>query len=104
MKLKPGVRILGLRPELMVAVVAAESIWSKKGVEAVITSGVDGTHSKGSLHYKGLALDFRVNTLPAGTWQEVRNELADALGGDFDVVLEKDHIHVEFDPKEPIGA
>jgi hypothetical protein len=30
----------------------------------------------------------------------IHHDLKQALGGQFDVVLEKDHIHVEFDPKE----
>lgn len=101
MKIKPGVRILGLRPEMLLAVIAAEGLYRELGVEAVITSGIDGTHSKGSKHYAACALDFRTNSLPAGSWQEVRNKLAESLGEDFDVVLEEDHIHVEFDPKSP---
>lgn len=101
MKIKAGVRVLGMRPEMLLAVIAAESIWQKRGVEAVITSCIDGDHSKGSRHYAGCALDFRTSNLPAGSWQEVRDELAGAMEGDFDVVLEKDHIHVEFDPKTP---
>lgn len=98
MKLKPGVRVLGLRPEIVIAVQIAESIAVRHGQELVVTSGIDGSHSRGSEHYKGDAFDMRI-------WffadpRAVRDDLAAAMGADFDVILERDHIHVEYDPKE----
>jgi len=40
--------------------------------------------------------------MPAGclaSHRRIRDELADVLGEEWDVVLEKDHLHLEFDPK-----
>jgi hypothetical protein len=102
MRIKPGVRVFGLRPEMVLALVICESIYRKYGVEVVITSGIEGKHQRGSFHYAGDAADIRIRNLPADvSVAAVRNEIADALGQDFDVVLEKDHIHIEFDPKAP---
>lgn len=100
MQIKSGVRILGLRPEMLLAVIAAESIWQRHDVELVITSGIDGKHSVGSFHYNGLGLDFRTNSMSASAAEMAVNELKQALGDDFDVILEVDHCHCEFQPKQ----
>lgn len=101
MKLKPGVRVHGLRPEVVIAMLAAESVALRHGQELVVTSGIDGSHSRGSEHYKGDAFDMRTWWWGAAEQRVVANDLADALGTDFDVILEGNHIHVEYDPKDP---
>lgn len=65
--------------------------------DMVITSLNDGKHMVGSLHYEGKAADLRIWGLkdPAA----VEKRIAILVGTDFDVILEKDHIHVEYDPK-----
>jgi hypothetical protein len=70
-----------------------------------ITSANDGKHSDGSLHFDNRAFDIRIKNIlgstefpsAAKTWAE---RIQHALGADYDVVLEDDHIHVEHDPKE----
>ena len=75
------------------------------GFTVVITSGNDGTHMEGSLHFKNLALDFRTGhnweppLMSEEEAHEILEELKARLGIGFDVVLEKDHIHGEYDPK-----
>lgn len=64
--------------------------------EAVITSGRDGSHKVDSLHYEGKAIDLRINHV----LEALKSDIKDFLGPHFDVILEKDHIHVEFDPKQ----
>ena len=99
MRLKKGVRIRGLRPEVVLAAFMANEVCEKLGVEMVITSGTEGKHSWGSLHYSGCAFDFRKwNFSDNGV--EARKMLSEKLGKEFDVVLERTHIHVEFQPKE----
>lgn len=98
--LKPGVRINGIRPELLLGIMIAESVYSLKNRTLTITACIDGKHSVGSLHYAGCAVDLRTRDLPAGEPEEITNLLKSALGSDFDVALEKDHIHLEFQPKE----
>ena len=101
MKIKSGVRVLGIRPEMILALMVAEPLFTKGGVELVITSVVDGSHSMGSLHYAGAAVDLRIRHLPLGGAERIYGDLISALGSDYDVVLEKSHIHLEFQPKVP---
>lgn len=95
-----SVSLEGVSWRMFVAAVVAEAIWKKHGAaELVITSANDGKHKSGSLHYQGCALDFRIYNLPKRLWATVTRELQEALGDDlYDVVLEKDHVHCEFDP------
>lgn len=95
-QLKRGVRAAGIRPEIVLALQVAEGIWQDQGKALVVTSLTEGRHSRTSLHYSGAAADLRIWDLDA---ERARRELADALGEDYDVVLEQDHIHCEFQPK-----
>jgi len=65
----------------------------------VITSARDGQHMKGSKHYTGDAVDLRTRDLTKQEQKDLWQNLVNYLGPKFDVVLESDHIHVEFDPK-----
>ena len=98
--IKPGVRAAGLQPEILLAILEAREVYRALGAELVITSLLDGKHMKGSLHYSGLAVDLRTRHLGPGDRGTVTERLTVALGPEYDVVLENDHIHVEFDPKE----
>ena len=102
MKLKPGVNPFGLKPELLLALMVAESVWTQSGVELVVTSLNDGKHSKTSLHYAGCAADIRTNNITEiGKKEWLVEQLRFCLGQnpDYDVILEIDHIHIEYQPK-----
>jgi hypothetical protein len=104
MKLKSGVRVQGIRPELILAIVIADGVWrDDAGAEMVVTSVTDGRHSRGSLHYTGAAFDIRTRDLVPDTVPDLAERLRKALGEDYDVVLEATHIHVEYQPKRPYG-
>lgn len=103
-RLKQGASLENVSWRMFYAAIIADGIFKARGAEAVITSGSDGKHSRQSKHYaennaSGLveALDFRSREVADP--EQVRNELAEALGPDYDVVLESDHIHVEYDPE-----
>lgn len=65
-----------------------------------ITSGIDGSHSTTSLHYQLCALDVRTRTFRTlADKRAFAQAMRDELGTDYDVVLERTHLHVEFDPK-----
>lgn len=98
MRIKPGARLNGLRPEMVVALLLAREVCAVHDHELVITSALDGEHQRASLHYVGCALDLRRPASPT-TAAAIAKELGDALGNDYDVILEADHIHVEFQPK-----
>lgn len=97
MKLKDGVKLEGVQWQMFKAAIVAEAVFAKYGSELVITSACDGKHSRNSLHYKGLALDLRTWHV-SGREQQVATELQRALGDEYDVVAESDHIHLEWDP------
>jgi hypothetical protein len=100
--LKPGVRVAGLRPEILLAVVAAERVCAEMGVDCVVTACVDGVHQAGSLHYCGLAVDLRIRDFRPGDADKAVARIKQCLGADYDVVLEKDHLHLEYQPKQPL--
>lgn len=97
-------RVLGLRPEIVIAVMVANDVFQEAGFDCVITAGIDGSHSRGSIHYKGLAVDIRTRHVPQLEHPKIVAKLQERLGDDFDVVLEGDHLHLEYDPKTPINA
>ena len=99
-RLKEGVKPYGIKPELMLAITVAESVFTDYGYDTTITSLSDGTHSRGSKHYVGYACDLRTRHLTEEHKMAIRQDLAMALGRDYDVVLEETHIHVEYDPDD----
>lgn len=65
----------------------------------VITSTTEGKHRKNSLHYKGLAFDVRISDKTKEETNRFLNLLKFHFDRTLDIVLEKDHIHIEYDPK-----
>lgn len=71
------------------------------GYQATITSGRDGDHMEGSLHYVGRALDWRTwaddhgTQIRASIKEKIVDEIQREIGPRFDVVPEATHIHVE---------
>ena len=108
MRLKSNVRLSGLVPQMVLAAIVVEGVMRGYGVECVITSANDSTHGTGSLHHRDnlcRALDFRTHFAALnGLEDSLRATVKDALGCDFDVVLEdkdgpEEHLHIEYDPK-----
>lgn len=105
MKLKAGVRLADLCPQMVLAATVIDGICTRRWIECVITSANDSKHGDNSWHYKGRALDFRTHFEELnGQEQSFRDEVKVALGDEFDVVLEgvgtpNEHLHVEWDPK-----
>lgn len=85
--------------ERAITIVDAVSV-AMTGKEIVVPSILDGVHGEKSLHYNGLAFDMR--TFIYKSQDEIEKLMAMfryMLGPNYDVVLEKDHIHIEYDPK-----
>ena len=99
MKIKAGVKLDKLQPQMALVLIQVERVWNMHGLEATLTSGNDGKHRTNSLHYQGLALDFRTRDLTDSKAQFFAEQVADALGSEFDIVLEFNprHLHAEFD-------
>jgi len=96
MLIKTGVDISRLNREIRRALPKIEKIYNVGKKELVITSTYEGNHSAGSLHYANDAIDIRRWPVDNNILDEL---LHDALGKDFDIVHERDHIHIEHDPK-----
>ena len=96
MLIKAGVDISRLERRTRSGLKIVGSVLAGHGEELVITSTYEGTHGAGSLHYANQAFDIR---MPDKETPSLRMELMAVLGSDFDVVAERDHIHIEYDPK-----
>ncbi len=105
LSIKPGVRLLGLKPEILVGLQVAEGVYANHGWTLRLTSGREGQHTRASLHYAGQAVDvgfppqLDATAIPRSLYPALIAELKAALEEQFDVVLETDHIHIEFQPK-----
>ena len=90
----------GVTPRNLVILAAiANAAWDLP-YDITITSGTDGKHKVGSKHYSSEALDIRIFNFPSDQDQDLFiYRLKARLGKDYDVILEKDHIHVEYDVK-----
>ena len=101
LRIKPGASLRGLRPEMSVALTIIFRVFASEGYDCVVTCGTDGSHSRNSLHYVGLAVDVRRRHLPKNMPERIAGDLREVLAGEFDVVLERTHIHVEYQPEGP---
>lgn len=102
MKLKKGVNVQGIKPETLFAIFIAkdvvENFW--KDYEMTITSVTDSFHNVGSKHYIGQAFDIRTRDMPeVNDIPALCKYLREYLGNGYDVIFEKNHIHIEFDPE-----
>lgn len=99
--IKSSVSAKGIQPELVLGISIVISCFNDMGYNCVITSLLDSVHGAKSLHSSGFASDFRIKHISKAedVYLLVKN-CRQCLGSDFDVVLESDHIHVEFDPKK----
>jgi len=100
LSLKEGVQIGLMQPQMVLAASIIEMCYREIGIECIITSGNDGQHMSGSLHYMGEAIDVRTREVPEGSLDTLIQRIRECLGHSYDVVLEPTHIHVEYDPKE----
>ena len=102
MIVKDGTTLLGLHPKMQIANCIVAVIYFKNGFKFRLTAGVDQFgHSAKSFHPKGRACDWGIQGLSIQQVKDLRDEIDLKLGPDYDIVLEKDHIHGEYDPDNP---
>jgi hypothetical protein len=107
------VRLDGVKPEIIVALIVADQVYHSFNQPLVWTSAKDGKHKTGSKHYSGEAIDIRTNHIPnMDAKLAIVEDIKRRLTEDYDVLFEDDlfdengkqlkyeHIHIEFDPKE----
>ena len=105
MRIKEGVKITGVRPEIMLGLLVCECALLKRGHEVIVTELVGGTHSRTSLHPVGLAVDFRSKHIDSIEEKyDLLDIMKDSLGEKYDLLLEnaggqEEHFHLEYQPK-----
>lgn len=104
-RVKPGVETNGLQPEAWRIVSEAGALWRERGGEDLtLTSAMEGSHSAQSLHFQGLAVDLRTRDLSKAEILDRANQLLGRLGGGYDVIIEADHLHVEYDGRSHVAV
>ena len=104
-KIKKGVKLNGMTPEMLLAIIIADQVYTEYGFECWITSCTDGLHGFGSAHYTGNGVDLRTRNITRGKYQDrkkqkaICDEIRRRLGKNYDVALESNHAHIEFQPK-----
>jgi len=107
-----------VHPALVCAEVVIYGFFAALGLTPVVTSAKDGTHSKLSRHFQNpgdgrpaQAIDLRIWSIhdPASFFYRLAVALNKAnewmvrqeaiVDGEFVVLLEKDHAHIEWNPK-----
>jgi uncharacterized protein YcbK (DUF882 family) len=105
MIIKPGVQIAGLRREMQIALDYVEEVYEKYGHTPIITDAYDDKKRiirgrvKDSKHYSGEAFDVRIWNVGADVHRIYGRLLKGLTDIGFDIILENDHIHIEYDPK-----
>ena len=96
---KDSVECYEVAPVIFDAIVIAHGVYRGMGKDDLtVTSLRDGEHMVGSLHYQGLAVDVRIWDFTTDELPELCTQLRAALGPNYDVVLHRSHIHIEYDP------
>ena len=106
-QVKQGVDLRGIGAEIVRGAVIMAGVLEAHGAKCLITSCRDSKHMEKSKHYIGDAIDIRLASrwvTTANIDLTVLNEARAALGDQFDLVLESDHYHCEFDPKADLAA
>jgi hypothetical protein len=118
--LKADVQLALCEPQIVLADAIVQSIYAGKyGLQCQITSGTEGTHVVGSLHYKGLAHDYGTLHVPDTVLPVLVQDIAAALPGygilyegpsrppalpaSLYLYSEAPHLHVQFSPIYPVS-
>jgi len=102
--IKQGAVVNNLKKPITRAIQISSNIYFSNGYSLFITSGEEGNHSAGSLHYVNLAFDSYPARIIRPNQKEMEyfnNKIGREIGRDYDLVDHKgSHTHIEFDPKK----
>lgn len=117
-RVKKGVVFKAFRHEIMIVIQLLHYVSLFYKTDIWITSANDSKHRENSYHYDDLAIDIRTRNLSPGAIKHITERMFvgkfmqdianvtfrypywlehEAKKRFYDVVLEKDHIHIEFD-------
>lgn len=101
---KDGIGTSGMKPPIVDALIRVALVYHTYGYTFVLTdAGTPGVHKTGSLHYRGYAIDCRTRDVPGWQLPHLLDALQHELGFSYDVIQEKDHFHIEYDPHHDGG-
>jgi hypothetical protein len=108
--LKETARFGQLKPQLVLGLIVAESVFQRRGLDAVVTSCNDSVHGGKPVlgesqdpHYTGRAVDLRMRHVPCDQTREViAAAIAAALGPTFRTIhesigTENEHLHIQYE-------
>lgn len=109
LRFKAGVIAYKVHPALHSALItSAELFFEMFARPLTVTSLADSRHSAGSRHYPAAKTGWMTGAADLRVWGLTEQDrinfalaLGDALGVDYDVIDEVDHIHIEYDPESP---
>ena len=101
MKIKAGA-IASNRLEMIKPRKAVEHIFNSHGFDFWLTSGMDGSHGAGSLHYAGYAEDYDSSDhISDEIGKQIEAEVFEKIyDRRYDIIWHYGHLHVEYDPSE----
>lgn len=79
---------------------AIQIVYGRHGWDALVSSGLEDSHSPASYHPQGRALDLSFWVVPPDLRQSVAQELRAVLPAYFDVIVEENHYHLEADARK----
>jgi hypothetical protein len=96
---------LGPGPGVTMIFIAISELGNEFDLHIEITSGREGKHMRGSIHLVDMAFDYKFYSVSANKLIEYGALLKDRLGDDYDisVTTSKRIIHIEYQPKDPLG-
>lgn len=81
------------------------SVWSEiAGIGVEVNALADSTHGASSLHPWDLAADLDTDGDKPADLAQLHGYLARVLGAEYDVLLEGDHVHVEWDARRKLAT
>ena len=100
-EIKDGVRFSSPEAAMLHASLVMAFVCRDLNVDCVVTGGVE-EHKHPSKHVYGGGLDYRTRDIPEAQGRRTlfASTARERLGDGFDVVLESDHLHVEYHYKD----
>lgn len=101
MRLKNNsIQLNGIRTELLLGLNIVDSLhYEMFGNSMEITSVCDKDHMENSLHYCGSAVDISDDSIEPVFTETFVKEVKNRLGCEFDFLYEKNHFHLEWQPR-----
>jgi hypothetical protein len=96
MILKKCVTLINMKPQMLIALMVSNQIFSDQGFTMFVKAVCNNEHASDSLHYNGLAVDISTLAIHKNMVEKMANAIRDALTGEFNVFVEVDNIHIEY--------